>query len=114
MFNLWHILQKRSARPIMRSNSLHYPACSASFEKPTSIISVVEYKKPLTVPIVLQPIMNEFEYVCFQVLSSRYLDVICDFMITLFETGGVARMYPENPDIWRLDSAPVGELDSKL
>jgi hypothetical protein len=67
------------------------------FEKPTSIISVVEDRKPLSISLVSQPVVNELKYVHLQVLPARDLDVVCDFRTTLFELGGVACVYLENP-----------------
>jgi hypothetical protein len=114
MLALWQILPERSGRPIMRPTCRHRPARSVSFEKPTRIIGVVEDKKPLSVALISQPAANELEYVRLYVLPARDLDVVCDFPTTLFEPGGVARMYPKNPCLRRLASNLVGELNSKL
>src|SRR5438045_8149563 len=93
MLALWQILPERSSRPVMRPTCWHCPGCSMSFEKPTSIISIVEDKKPLPVPFILQPVMNALEYVCLWVPPARDLDMVCDFPATLFEPGGVASVY---------------------
>jgi hypothetical protein len=85
-----------------------------SFEKPTCIIGVVEDKKPLSIPLISQPVVNELEYVRLWVPPARDLDVVRDFPTTLFKPGGVASVYPENPCLRRLASDLVGELDSKL
>jgi len=85
-----------------------------SFEKPTRIIGVVKDKKPLSVPLVSQPVVNELKYVRLLVPPARDLDVVCDFPTTLFETGGVARVYPENPCLRRLASDLVGVFDGEL
>ena len=114
MLALWQILPERSGRPVIRPACRHRPACSVIFEKPTSIISVVEDKKPLSISLVSQPVVNELKYVCLQVLPARDLDVVCDFRTTLFEPGGVARVYPENPCLRRLASDLVGVFDGKL
>jgi hypothetical protein len=98
----------------MRPACQHRPVRSVSFEKPTSIIGVVEDKKPLSVLLVLQPVVNELKYVRLQVPPARDLDVVCDFPTTLFEPGGVARVYPENPCLWRLASDLVGVFDGEL
>jgi hypothetical protein len=70
-----------------------------SLKKPASIIGVVEDKKPLSIPLVSQPVVNELEYVRPQVFPGRNLDMVCDFPITLLEPGGVARVDPENPRV---------------
>ena len=85
-----------------------------SFGKLTSVISVVEDEKPRSVPLLSQPVVNELKYVRLQVLPARDLDVACDFPITLFESGSIARVYPENASAQRLVSDLIGELDSKL
>jgi len=85
-----------------------------SFKKPTSVIGVVENKKPLSIPLISQPVVNDLEYVRLRVLSARDLDVVCDFPTTLFEPGGVTRMYPENPCLRRLASDLVGVFDGEL
>jgi hypothetical protein len=108
MLARWQILPERSGRPVIR------PACSVIFEKPTSIISIVEDKKPLSISLVSQPVVNELKYVRLQVLPARDLDVVCDFRTTLFEPGGIARVYPENPCLGRLASDFVGVFDGKL
>ena len=104
MLALWQILPERFGRP----------ACSMSFEKPTSIIGVVEDKKPLSVPLVSQPVVNELEYVRLQVPPAGDLDVVCDIPTTLFEPGGVACVYPENPCLRRLGSDSVAVFNGKL
>jgi hypothetical protein len=114
MLALWQILPERSGSPVIRPACRHRPACSVIFEKPTSIIGVVEDKKPLSIPLVSQPVVNELKYVCLQVLPARDLDVVCDFRTTLFEPGGVARVYPENPCLGRLASDLVGVFDGEL
>ena len=97
MLALWQILPERSSRPVMRPACRHCPGCSMSFEKPMSIISIVEDKKPLPIPFVSQPVVNELEYVRLWVPLARDLDVVRDFPATLFEPGGIASVYPENP-----------------
>ena len=85
-----------------------------SFEKPTCIIGVVEDKKPLSIPLISQPVVNKLEYVRLQVLPARDLDVVCDIATTLLKTGGVACVYPENPCLRRLASDLVGIFDGEL
>ena len=114
MLALWQILPERSGRSIMRLSYRHRPARSVSFEKPASIIDVVEDKKPLSVPLVSQPVVNELKYVCLQVPPARDLNLVCDIPPTLFEPGGVARVYPENPCLRRLRLNLVGVFDGEL
>jgi hypothetical protein len=114
MLALWQILPERFSRPIMRPAYRHRPACSVSFEKPTSIIGVVEDKKPLSVPLVSQPVVNELKYVRLQVPPARDLNVVRDFPPTLFEPGGVARVYPRNPCLRRLALDLVGVFNGEL
>ena len=114
MLALWQILPERSGRPAIRPACRHRPACIVIFEKPTSIISVVEDKKPLSVPLVSQPVVNELEYIRLRVPSARNLDVVCDFPTTLFEPGGLARVYPKHPCVRRLATDLVGVFDGEL
>ena len=114
MLALWQILPERSSRPVMRPACRHCPGCSMSFEKPTSIIGIVEDKKPLPVPFVSQPVVNELEYIRLGIPPVRDLDMVCNFPITLLETSGVAGMYPENPCLGRLVSNLVGVFNGKL
>jgi hypothetical protein len=48
------------------------------FEKPTSIIGVIQNKKPLSLSLISQPVVNKLEYVRFRVPPARDLDVVCD------------------------------------
>jgi hypothetical protein len=81
----------------MRPACRHHPARSVSFKKPTSIISVIQDKKPLSLPLVSQQVVNELKHVHLQVPPARGLDVVCDVPTTLFEPGGVARVWKEEP-----------------
>jgi hypothetical protein len=85
-----------------------------SFEEATSIIGVVEDKKPLSVLLVPQPVVNELEDIRLRIPPVRDLDMVCNFPITLPEAGGVARVYPENPCLGRLASGSVGVFNGKL
>jgi hypothetical protein len=85
-----------------------------SFDKETSIIGIVEDKSPLSLLLIAQPVVNELEYVSILVLPVKDLNPVCNFPKTLLKTGRVARVYPENPCLWRLMSDSVGVFDSKL
>jgi hypothetical protein len=62
----------------------------------------------------MQPVVHELEDVCFRILPSKDLDVICNVPEALLKSGGITRMGPEHPRFWRplLDS--VGIFNSKL
>ena len=69
-----------------------------SLEKEMSIIDIVKDKEALSL-FVAQPVMHKLEYVGLGIVSTRNLDLICNFPITLFEALRVARVDPENPRI---------------
>jgi hypothetical protein len=97
MLALGKIFLERSGRPVTRPVCRPRLACRVGFEKPMSIIGVVEDEKPLSVPLISQPVVNELKYVRLRVPPARDLDVICDVAKALLETGSIARVYPEKP-----------------
>lgn len=100
--------------PVIQAAYRRLLARGLSFDKETSIIGIVKDENPLSLLLVAQPVVNEIEYVPLQVLSARDLDPVCNFPKTLLETGRIARVYPENPRLWRLVSNSVGVFDGKL
>jgi hypothetical protein len=65
--------------------------------KEPSIVDIVEDEDPLSLPLVAQPVINKLEYIGLRIVTTRDLDLVCNFPITLLETGRVARVDPENP-----------------
>ena len=66
-------------------------------EGKASIINIIKYKNLSSLPLVSQPVVHQLEYVGFWVLSAGDLDEVGNVTVALFESGLVARVYPENP-----------------
>jgi hypothetical protein len=58
--------------------------------------------------------MNELEYICLRIPTTRNLDLVGYLPIALLETGVAARVYPENRSLGVLVSNLVGVFDCKL
>jgi hypothetical protein len=80
----------------------------------TIIINVIENKDPLSLSLIMEPVINEFKYIGLGILPAGDLDSVCNFPITLLETGCVARVDPENPRLGRSISDSVRVFDGKL
>jgi hypothetical protein len=82
--------------------------------KNTVIIDIVEDKVPFSLLLVAQPVVNKLIDIGLRILQTRNLDSISNLPITLLETGGVARVDPENPRLRRSVSDLVRVFDGKL
>lgn len=61
------------------------------------IIDIIKNKYPFPRVLVLEPVVDEVEYVGLGVLSARDLDSVCNFSVAFLEMRFVARINPENP-----------------
>ena len=83
-------------------------------EKKASVVDVVKDENPLSPLPLMQPVMYELEYIGLGTLAPRNLNLVCDISIALLRTGGVARVYPENPRFRRSFSGSVRIFDGNL
>jgi hypothetical protein len=85
-----------------------------SFDKEASIINIIQYKNPLPLPVVTQPVVHELEYIGLWILSPGDLDAVRNFLKALLESGRVACVDPENPRLRRKSLGSVRVFDGKL
>ena len=83
-------------------------------EEEASIVNIIKYKNPSSLPLVSQPVVHQLEYVGFWVLSAGDLDEVGNVTIALFESGLVTRVDPENPRFGRSLLDPVRIFDGEL
>jgi hypothetical protein len=68
-----------------------------SLDEEASIIHIIKYKNPLSLPIVAQPVVYKLEYIGLQILPPGELNAVCNISKALLESGGIACVDPENP-----------------
>ena len=66
-------------------------------DEEASIVNIIQYKSPLPILFIAQPVVREPEDIGLWILSSRDLDVVCNISKALLESGGIACVDPENP-----------------
>jgi hypothetical protein len=101
-------------KSVIQATCLRLLARGWSFNKEMSIVGIIEDDKPLSLLLVAQPVVNELKYIRLRVVPARDLNPVRNFPKTLLEPGRVARVYPENPRLWRSVSHSVGVFDGKL
>jgi hypothetical protein len=83
-------------------------------DEEASIIHIVQYKSPLPIPTVAQPVVHQLEYIGLWILPSGDLDAICNISKALLKPGGIACVDPENPCFRRAVSSSIGVFDGEL
>jgi hypothetical protein len=68
-----------------------------SLEKVASVIHIIKYEDPVSLPVVVQPVVHKLEYVGLWILPPGDLDAVCYIPKALLKAGRVARVDPENP-----------------
>jgi hypothetical protein len=85
-----------------------------SLDEEASIINVIQYKNPLSLPIAAQPVVHQLEYIGLWILSSRDLDAICNISKALLKPGSIACVDSEHLCFRRAVSSSIGIFDSEL
>jgi hypothetical protein len=83
-------------------------------EKEASIVDVVKDEKPLSLPLVAQPVVNQLKYAGLRIIPVKDLDVVGNLPKTLLETGDIARVDPEHARIGRSLFKSIAVFDGKL
>lgn len=78
-----------------------------------SIVYVVEHEQPPFLATA-QPIVHQFENVCFGFLPPKDLDAVSYLAIALLKPRCIAGVHPEHPRFCRPVARAVGMLNSEL
>jgi hypothetical protein len=89
-------------------------ASALSVYEEASIIHIVKYKNPLSLPIIAQPVVYKLEYISFWIVPPKDLDRVCNISKALLKSSRVACVEPENPRFRRLVLGLVRVFDGEL
>jgi hypothetical protein len=84
-----------------------------NLDKEASIINIIQYENPLSLPIAAQPVVHQLECIGLWILPSRDLDAICNILKALLKSGSIACVDPEHPCLWQAVSSSIGEFDGE-
>jgi hypothetical protein len=77
------------------------PILTGALEKVGSVIHIIKYEDPISLPVVAQPVVHKLEYVGLWILPPGDLDAVCYLSKALLKASCVACVDPENPRFWR-------------